>query len=70
MLFTKPISKKFKYTMNDINGHSFDPKKPVVVIVGGERIPIQHVFVVGKGNAEEEGFEEKDYGALVIDLDV
>ena len=69
MLFTVP-TKKYKYTMADVNSHVFDPKKPVVVIVGGERIPIQHVFVVGKDNAKEEGFEEKDYGALVIDLDV
>ena len=47
-----------------------DKKKNIIVEVGGERIPLQHVYVVDQEMIDDGVFRQDQIGTLVIDLDV
>ena len=47
-----------------------DIKKKIIVEVGGERIPLQHVYVVDQEMIDDGVFRQDQIGTLVIDLDV
>lgn len=47
-----------------------DIEKPVIIEVGGVRIPLEHAYVVYQENIDEGAYNPEDLGALVIDLDV
>lgn len=47
-----------------------DKKKKIIVEVGGERIALQHVYVVDQEMIDDGVFRQDQIGTLVIDLDV
>ena len=47
-----------------------DKKKKIIVEVGGEQIPLQHVYVVNQEMIDDGVFIQDQIGTLVIDLDV
>ena len=47
-----------------------DKKKKIIIEVGGERIPLQHVYVVDQEMIDDGVFRQDQIGTLVIDLDV
>ena len=47
-----------------------DKKQKIIVEVGGERIPLQHIYVVEQEMIDDGVFRQEQIGTLVIDLDV
>ena len=47
-----------------------DKKKNIIVEVGGERITLQHVYVVDQEMIDDGVFRQDQIGTLIIDLDV
>ena len=47
-----------------------DKRKRIIVEVGGERISLQHVFVVDQEMVDEGTYQQHQLGSLVLDLDV
>ena len=47
-----------------------DKKKKIIVEVGGEQIPLRHVYIVNQEMIDGGVFRQDQIGTLVIDLDV
>lgn len=47
-----------------------DKKKKIIVEVGGEQIPLRHVYIVDQEMINDGVFRQDQIGSLVIDLDV
>ena len=47
-----------------------DRDKPLVIEVGGERIPLKHAYVVTKEEAKTGNWSEEAIGTLVLDFDI
>ena len=74
-LFTAPAPKGASpYAFADLVGchraKGLDAGKPIIVEVGGERVPLTHCYVVTKEIAEEQGLPDRSVGCMVLDLDV
>ncbi len=69
-LFSVPV-KDILYTPADIKGiTSCNDRLPIIVEVGGERIPLRHVYTVTQDMIEDDTFPESALGSLVLDLDI
>ena len=68
--FSVPV-KGTPYTPADIKGTtSYNDQLPIIIEVGGERIPLRHVYTVTQEMIENETFPESALGSLVLDLDI
>ena len=47
-----------------------DKGKKIIIEVGGERISLQHVFIVDQEMVDEGTYKQYQLGSLVLDLDV
>ena len=59
------------YTPADIKRITdYDDRLPIIIEVGGVRIPLRHVYTVTQGMVEDNTFPESAIGSLVLDLDI
>lgn len=44
--------------------------KAIIVEIGGDQVPLRHVYVVNQDMINEGTYKQKQIGTLVLDLDV